>query len=126
MPVERPVTTERPGDVQPARRLIHVAHFYEGEEPTHWLCGDPIVRVLGEVDGHPIPKGDRACPRCRERALGMDAKQAPSQFVRNPRLAFNADEADCCTCKGECDRRGDGICRCLPLTHPSPPMRAPE
>src|SRR4051812_5912724 len=35
---------------------------------------------------------------------------------RNPRLAFNADDADCCTCVGICPHRPDGICRCLPMT----------
>lgn len=48
------------------------------------------------------------------------AEPRHSTVVRNPRLAFNAAEEDCCSCVTTpkpwvCDLRGDGICRCFPL-----------
>lgn len=41
-----------------------------------------------------------------------------AEIVRDPRRAFNASEAECCTCVDVCRQRTNGICRCLP----EPPM----
>lgn len=60
----RPRIVERPGDVQPARRLVHIANYYADQPaPTHFLCGVRIVQIVKHI-GTANARGGGVCPAC--------------------------------------------------------------
>jgi len=67
------VTSTRPGDLQPASRLVHIAHGFGEHPPTHYLCGAPIRWLIGVTKPGHGPRGGGVCPVCAR----MDATVAP-------------------------------------------------
>jgi len=54
----------RPGDLQPATRLLHIAHGSDGSAPGQYLCGAPIRRLIGITRQGHGPRGGGVCSVC--------------------------------------------------------------
>jgi hypothetical protein len=58
-------TRTRPGDRQPAQRLLHIAYADgAGVSPTHYVCGQPVRRLIGTTSQGRGPRGGGVCPVC--------------------------------------------------------------
>lgn len=61
-----PKTGPRPGDTQPAARLLHIAYPAprDGGRVTQYLCGEPVRRLIGRAPPGHGPRGGGVCPVC--------------------------------------------------------------
>lgn len=61
-----PKTGQRPGDPQPAARLLHIAYPTPGDggRVTQYLCGEPVRRLIGRAEPGHGPRGGGVCPGC--------------------------------------------------------------
>ena len=62
----------RPGDLQPADRLLHIAHASGDRAPNRYLCGAPVRKLVARIQPGTGPRGGGVCPTCAQ----LDAARA--------------------------------------------------
>jgi MFS family permease len=62
----------RPGDLQPADRLLHIAHASGERAPNRYLCGAPVRQLIARIQPGTGPRGAGVCATCAQ----LDAARA--------------------------------------------------
>jgi hypothetical protein len=65
-PTDHSARGARPGDLQPADRLLHIAHASGERAPDRYLCGAPVRQLIARIQLGTGPRGGAVCATCAQ------------------------------------------------------------